>query len=125
MRLITRAQHRWLFSILLILTLVSLAAPHGQEDANDELILFSSDRAFPSEDGSCTRCEDIYVMSPAGELPLVPNAIRLTAGGGVESDPASYTTLAPDWSRAKKLIAFHSNRPTDPDRPGSAYRRST
>jgi Tol biopolymer transport system component len=118
MRRITRAHDRSLFSILLILSILSFAVPlASQDDASDEFILFSSDRAFPSLLGVCTRCEDIYVMSPAGELPGVPNAIRLTAGGGVELDSAAYTSLAPDWSRAKKLIAFHSNRPTDPDRP--------
>jgi len=113
MRLITRAQHRWLFSTLLILSIVSFAVPHAsQDDASDEFILFASDRAFPSEAGICASCEDIYVMPPAGELPGVPSAIRLTAGGGVDS--ASYNSAGPDWSRAKKLIAFQSNRPTDP-----------
>ena len=44
MRLITRAHDRRLFSILLILSLVSFAVPHAsQEDANDEFILFISD----------------------------------------------------------------------------------
>ena len=81
-------------------------------DASDEFILFVSDRAFPSQLGICPGCEDIYVMPPAGELPRVPNAIRLTAGGGVDS--AAYNSAGPDWSRAKKLIAFQSNRPTDP-----------
>ena len=113
MRLITRAHDRWLFSILLILSIVSFASPHAsQDDASDEFILFVSDRAFPSQLGICASCEDIYVMPPAGELPGAPNAIRLTAGGGVDS--ASYNRPAPDWSRAKKLIAFQSNRPTDP-----------
>ena len=59
------------------------AAPHGQEDANDELILFTSDRAFPSEAGRCASCEDIYMMPPTGELPGVPSAVRLTSGGEV------------------------------------------
>ena len=112
MRLITRAHDRWLFSILLILSIVSFAVPHAQDDASDEFILFASDRAFPSQLGICPACEDIYVMPPAGELPGVPNAIRLTAGSGVDS--ASYNSAGPDWSRAKKLIAFQSNRPTDP-----------
>ena len=81
MRLITRAHDRRLVSRLLILSIVSFAVPlASQDDASDEFILFVSDRAFPSLLGICTRCEDIYVMPPAGELPLVPNAIRLTAG---------------------------------------------
>ena len=113
MSLITRAHDRWLFSILLILSIVSFAVPHAsQDDASDEFILFASDRAFPSQLGICPGCEDIYVMPPAGELPGVPNAIRLTAGSGVDS--ASYNSAGPDWSRAKQLIAFQSNRPTDP-----------
>src|SRR5687767_11488560 len=111
MILITRAPDRWLFSTLLILSIVSFAVPHAsQDDASDEFILFVSDRAFPSQAGICASCEDIYVMPPAGELPGVPNAIRLTAGSGVES--VSYNSAGPDWSRAKKLIAFQSNRPT-------------
>ena len=112
MRLITHAHDRRLFSILLILSIVSFAVPHAQDDASDEFILFVSDRAFPNQLGICPSCEDIYVMPPAGELPRVPNAIRLTAGGGVDS--ASYNSAGPDWSRARKLIAFQSNRPTDP-----------
>ena len=52
-------------------------------------------------------------MPPTGELPGVPNAIRLTSGGGVDSAD-SYNSAGPDWSRAKKLVAFHSNRPVDP-----------
>src|SRR4030095_8659205 len=108
MSLITRAHDRWLFSSLLILSIVSFAVPYAsQGDASDELIVFVSDRAFPSPLGMCGNCEDIYVMSPAGALPGVPNAIRLTAGGGVVA--ASYNSAAPDWSRAKKLIAFQSN----------------
>jgi TolB protein len=111
MRFITRAHNRWLFSILLILSIVSFAVPRAsQGDASDEFILFVSDRAFPSPLGMCIDCEDIYVMPPAGELPLEPSAIPLTAGGGVDG----YNSAAPDWSRAKKLIAFQSNRPTDP-----------
>jgi len=113
MRFITRAHNRWLFSILLILSIVSFAVPRAsQGDASDEFILFVSDRAFPSPLGMCIDCEDIYVMPPAGELPLEPIAIPLTAGGGIDS--AAYNSAAPDWSRAKKLIAFQSNRPTDP-----------
>ena len=113
MRLITRAQHRWLFSTLLVLSIVSFASPYArQDDASDELILFVSDRAFPSQAGMCGGCEDIYVMPPAGELPGAPTAIRLTAGGGVDS--AAYNSAGPEWSRAKKLIAFNSNRPVDP-----------
>jgi hypothetical protein len=77
MRFITRAHHRWLFSTLLILSIVSFAVPHAsQDDASDEFILFVSDRAFPSSLGMCGDCEDIYVMPPAGELPAMPNAIR-------------------------------------------------
>ena len=110
MRFITRAHNKWLFSVLLILSIVSFAVPHAQSDASDEFILFVSDRAFPSLLGMCIDCEDIYVMPPAGELPLEPSAIPLTAGGGVDG----YNSAAPDWSRAKKLIAFQSNRPTDP-----------
>ena len=54
MRLITRAQPRWVFSTLLILSIVSFAVPHAsQDDASDEFILFVSDRAFPSQAGIC------------------------------------------------------------------------
>ena len=55
MRLITRAHERRLFSILLILSIVSFAVPHAsQDDASDEFILFVSDRAFPSQLGICS-----------------------------------------------------------------------
>src|SRR5215203_4470771 len=113
MTLIQYAHDKRVFFSVLILSIVSFAVPHAsQEDASDEFILFVSDRAFPSPLGMCPGCEDIYVMPPSGELPGVPTAIRLTAGGGVNS--ASYNSNSPDWSRAKKLIAFQSNRPTDP-----------
>src|SRR5687767_13669801 len=80
--------------------LIWLAAPvASQEESNDQFILFTSDRAFPSPAGVCGSCEDIYVMPPAGELPGVTNAIRLTSGGGV--GPESYSSNGPEWSRTK------------------------
>src|SRR5215203_1911342 len=97
MTLIQYAHDKRVFFSLLILSIVSFAVPHAsQDDAGDEFILFVSDRAFPSTLGMCPGCEDIYVTPPAGELPGMPNAIRLTAGGGVDS--ASYNSAAPDWS---------------------------
>ena len=119
MSLITRAYDRWLFSILLILSIVSFAAPHAsQEDASDEFILFTSDRAFPSQDGRCTACEDIYVMPPPGNCLACRMPIRLTFGSGI--DRRVLQQCGADWSRAKKLIAFQSNRPTDPQSPAGA-----
>jgi TolB protein len=114
MTIITRARG---VSLLAAAAAVScwLAAPlAGQEEPNDQFILFTSDRAFPNPAGVCANCEDIYVMPPVGELPGVPTAIRLTFGSGVV--PESYSSGGADWSRTKRVIAFQSNRPTDPIR---------
>jgi TolB protein len=93
-----------------------LAPPLGsQEEPNDQFILFTSDREFPNAAGVCRSCEDIYVMPPVGDSPTVPNAVRLTHGGGEVAE--SYTSASADWSRTKRVIAFQSNRPTDPTRP--------
>jgi TolB protein len=81
-------------------------APSGsQEEANDEFLLFTSDRHRPSNAGICEDCEDIYVMSPDGTSP-----IRLTHGGGDVNVPGQYSSNGADWSRSQELIAFNSNR---------------
>ncbi len=95
-----------LFTALFVLS-GWLAAPHASQDgANEGFILFTSDRANPSELGICPNCEDIYVMSPNGSNPA-----RLTYGGAdaVVGGPA-YNNGGADWSHNRKLIAFQSNR---------------
>jgi len=78
MTLSQRVHDKRVFFSVLILSIASFAVPHAsQDDASDEFILFVSDRAFPSSLGMCGDCEDIYVMPPAGELPAMPNAIRV------------------------------------------------
>ena len=85
-----------------------LAVPDARQEhaANDEFILFTTDRDNPSEAGICSNCEDIYMMAPDGSHP-----IRLTRGGAdaVVGGPA-YNNGGPDWSQEQKLIAFQSNR---------------
>lgn len=96
-----------LFTALFVLSAGWLAAPHASQDgANEGFILFTSDRANPSELGICPNCEDIYVMSPNGSNPA-----RLTYGGAdaVVGGPA-YNNGGADWSHNRKLIAFQSNR---------------
>ena len=101
---------------LLTVSVAGFASPQAsKEDASDQFLLFTSDRAFPNEAGVCANCEDIYVMPPAGESPDRPNALRLTFGSGIVA--ASYSSGGADWSRTKRVIAFNSNRPTDPTRP--------
>ena len=101
---------------LLTVSIAGFAAPQAsQEDASDQFLLFTSDRAFPSQAGVCGNCEDIYVMPPVGELPDKPKAMRLTFGSGIVAE--SYSSGGADWSRTKRVIAFQSNRPTDPSRP--------
>ena len=113
MTTVRSTRRSWLFSAAVTLAVMWFAAPRAsQENASDQFLLFTSDRAFPSEAGICGSCEDIYVMPPAGEAPGVPIATRLTFGGGVV--PASYNSAGADWSRTKRVIAFQSNRPTDP-----------
>lgn len=113
---IRSTRHLWLVTAFVVLSVGWFAAPQAsQDDANDQFLLFTSDRAFPNDAGICGSCEDIYVMRPDGELPGLPNATRLTFGGGVVA--ASYNSGGADWSRTKRLIAFQSNRPTDPSRP--------
>ena len=106
---------RSLFSILLGLFAISLAAPYAsRESANEGFLLFTSDRANPSLDGICPDCEDIYVMAPDGSNPTAPDGLtptRLTFGGAdlVVGGPP-YNSTGADWSHSKKLIAFQSNR---------------
>lgn len=96
-----------LFAICLVLFGLWFAAPHAsQEGANEGFILFTSDRAHPSNAGICSNCEDIYVMSPDGS----GEPTRLTHGGGDVDDPNAYNSGGADWSHSKKLIAFQSNR---------------
>ena len=94
----------WAF---VILSTLWFAAPHASQDgANWGFILFSSDRANPSKAGTCSDCEDIYVMSPDGSTPT-----RLTFGGADKVvGRAPYNNTAADWSHSKKLIAFQTNR---------------
>lgn len=82
-----------LLSAIEILSALWFAAPHAsQGGANEGFILFTSEREDPSTAPICGDCEDIYVVSPDGSNPT-----RLTYGGG-------------DWSKSKKVIAFHTNR---------------
>ena len=102
----SRALHSPLLPVVLVLTAFWSTAPAArQNSANEGFILFTSDRAFPSEAGMCNNCEDIYVMSPDGT-----NTIRLTYGGGLPADTSAYNSSAADWSHSKKLVAFQSNR---------------
>ena len=96
-----------LCSMLLALSAGSLAVPSASQDgANEGFLLFTSDRANPSTDGTCPDCEDIYMMAPDGSTPT-----RLTFGGAdmVVGGPP-YNSSSADWSHSKKLIAFQSNR---------------
>jgi TolB protein len=106
MTLIQCANHKRVSFIVLILSIVSLAAPQASPDsANEGFILFTSDRKNPNA-LNCNDCEDIYVMSPDGSNPT-----RLTYGGAdaVVGRPP-YTNSGADWSHSKKVIAFHTNR---------------
>ena len=90
----------------LLLALCWFAVPTAiQDDATDGFIIFTSDRANPSNLGICGNCEDLYVMSPDGT-----SVTRLTHGGGAPEDAAAYNSGGADWSHSKKLIAFQSNR---------------
>jgi TolB protein len=96
-----------LFTALMVLSVVWLAAPHAsQETANDGFILFTTDRDNPSNLGMCPNCEDIYVMVPDGSTPT-----RLTHGGAdaVVGGPP-YNSGGADWSHSRELIGFQSNR---------------
>ena len=101
-----------LVSAFVILSSLWFAAPHAsQEGANEGFVLFTSDRANPSMAGTCSDCEDIYVMSPDGSTP-----IRLTHGGADKVvGRAPYNNTGADWSHSKKLIAFHTNRSGFPE----------
>ena len=77
--------------------------------------------SVPEREGSCTRCEDIYVMPPAGELPLVPNAIRLTAGGGVSQIPASYTSARAGLVAREEADRLPQQSADRPRSPGGAH----
>jgi TolB protein len=95
-----------LLSTMILLTVGWFAVPHaGQTGANEGFIFFTSDRAHPSNAGTCNNCEDVYVMSPDGTNPT-----RLTHGGGAQGDTAAYNSNGADWSHSKKLVAFQSNR---------------
>ncbi|HXG71042.1 MAG TPA: hypothetical protein VNJ04_10595 [Gemmatimonadaceae bacterium] len=100
-------RHRSFALAATLVTLIGwLAVPYAsQNGANEGFILFTSDRDNPSNRGICPSCEDIYVMAPDGS-----EATRLTYGGGPETDPAAHNNGGADWSHAKKLIAFLSNR---------------
>lgn len=101
-----------LLSPFVIVPLFSGAAPGAsQEGANEGFLLFTSDRAHPSNAGMCPNCEDIYAMRPDGtSLDDTGEPTRLTHGGGAVTDPEAYNSSGADWSHSKKLIAFHSNR---------------
>ena len=98
-------------STVVLLAVGLSAVPFAnRQDADEEFILFTSDRANPSSAGQCGDCEDIYVMAPEGELlPDSPDPIRLTFGGADRADPP-YNNGGADWSDKQKLIAFQSNR---------------
>jgi TolB protein len=83
---------------LLLLSVPAGTAPHAsQEEAKNDFILFSTDRDNPSELTVCAACEEIYVMEPDGY-----RQTRITSNDANDS--------APDWSRRRETIAFHSNR---------------
>ena len=106
MTILRSARRLPLISALVTLAVMWFAAPHAsQDDANDGFLVFTSDRANPSDLGMCSNCEDIYVMPPDGS-----DATRLTHGGGAADDPLAYNSGGADWSHSKKLIAFQSNR---------------
>jgi Tol biopolymer transport system component len=106
MTVLSRAVCSPLLPVVLLVTAAWSTTPFaGQDNANTGFIFFTSDRAFPSEAGTCNNCEDIYVMSPDGI-----NATRLTHGGGPPADTTAYNSSAADWSHSKKLVAFQSNR---------------
>lgn len=107
MTILRSARRLSLISAVVTLAVMWFAAPHAsQDDANDGFLVFTSDRANPSDLGMCSNCEDIYVMPPDGS-----DATRLTHGGGAADDPLAYNSGGADWSHSKKLIAFQSNRP--------------
>jgi TolB protein len=105
-------RHLLLLSPFVVLPLLWGAAPDAsQDDANEGFILFTSDRANPSNAGVCSNCEDIYAMRPDGtSLDGTGEPTRLTHGGGAVTDPDAYNSAGADWSHSKKLIAFHTGR---------------
>ena len=106
MRSIHAVRRLSLPAVVLVLCFAWFPAPQAnQQGANEGFILFTSDRANPSNLGMCSNCEDIYVMSRDGS-----HAKRLTHGGGAADDPLAYSSGGADWSHSKKLIAFQSNR---------------
>ena len=80
-------------AMVLVLCVAWFPAPQANhQGANEGFIVFTSDRANPSNLGICGNCEDTYGMSPDGS-----HAKRLTHGGGAADDPLAYSSGGADW----------------------------